>query len=142
LITASDASQIFTIFEYYHNGGVAERFNRHRTEALVQLANIERAWGQPNQSLQSWWWAFTSDYLLQMESWAATYADRAIVAAAAPYLAARQAGRTLTTDAQVMPTLIRWAALIRDPVNNPLRFPRYNGQAPFPWPPANWPPPN
>ena len=114
-----------------NNNEFATRFNAVRNQVRTQLGYIEQAWGVPN--LQAWWDVFTEDYFSQIEEWAQSWADQAIVAAAAPYLAARNQGRNPQTYAQVINTLQQWQQLLA----TRLRFPPYTGFIPLPQPPGS-----
>lgn len=110
----------------------ATRFNAVRNQVRTQLGYVEQALGVRN--LQSWWDVFTDDYFSQIEEWAQSWADQAIIAAAAPYIAARNGNRNPQTYAQVMNTLNQWQGLLA----TRLRFPPpYFGSVPLPQPPGS-----
>ena len=114
-----------------NNNDFATRFNAVRDQVRTQLGYVEQALGVRN--LQSWWDLFTNDFFSQIEEWAQSWADQAIIAAAAPYLAARSRGRNPQTYAQVMNTLQQWQQLLA----TRLRFPAYTGAIPLPQPPGS-----
>ena len=107
----------------------ATRFNAVRDQVRTQLGHIEQATGV--QNLQNWWDVFITDYLSQIEDFAQSWADQAIIAAAAPYISARNNGRNPRTYNQVLNTLQNWNNLLA----TRLRFPPYLGAIPLPRPP-------
>lgn len=130
-VCLTDSWQIFAIFEYMNTNDFATRFNAARNQVRTQLGYVEQALGVRN--LQSWWDVFTNDYFSQIEEWAQSWADQAIIAAAAPYIAARNGNRNPQTYAQVMNTLNQWQGLLA----TRLRFPPYIGFVPLPQPPGS-----
>ncbi|RMY88306.1 hypothetical protein D0864_06671, partial [Hortaea werneckii] len=94
------------VFDYINTPDATSKWNLVRQQIFHQFGLIENVYGVAN--LQRWWLLFSSDYFVGVQEHAQRWADEAISAAAAEYLAARAAGHTLATDAPVMNTLKHW----------------------------------
>jgi chitinase len=96
-------SQGFATFEYLNTPHAILRWNAIRQQVRLQFSYIEQDLRVAN--LVDWWDLFTNDYFALVEQRAQQWAYEAIEAAAAPFVQAHDADRTLQTYEQVLGAL-------------------------------------